>query len=962
MFSDFKGRSRHEPPEQRLPVIVWSRLYFDLEPYLIERSADGAALLALYHRQLGTVAAAAYLAGDEQRRAHEHLAKYFAPQDYFLESVEVQRQRALATPPTPRLANRRKIDELCWQRLREAEETGACDVLEDTLGEFDAIEAAAEGGMLFGLLADFNSAVALISRQRAPQRVVQLIFEALRTDANFMVRHPTTALQCLWNHCWWVDCAGLEDHYVITQQESDAAPLPDHDELVSAIVRRWRGRKAEARLETPWLRSRRPPRVRLGSGQRAVLRGHQMGVLAVAVAENDRLVRASYDQTVRIWDLTTGAQLFCIATPAVWNLTVSPDGASVAASGREHITIWDAASGLERTVVASAQPTRGGLSFGSDSSQLLVLSPDGVLTVHDTASGGIVRKTLLNPRNIRQATFSPRADKVCLLTLANELIIVSLGSGDVVLCDRQLGSATGVAWSPDGRRVVTGGSDGTLCLLDVSSAKIVRRPNALDGTAEALSGCGLGLSGAMALVGSGVVVAFAPDGTRFAAARESGRVDEHLNSVVVFESVSLTEVRRLAGHEDLVRALCFCSDNLLASGSADMSVRLWDLTNEGGARYSLRYTGSPLYGVAQFVPDGRSIVQESIDSSKTVFDVETGRPLVHWRDHRWNISSPPGPVGPYDLISEGSETIVRLRATGDVVGWLPVRLHKFSIHPKRPLLAGHESESSYLHVYSIESEPAAPRIDGDPGEATTSFARLASLLRQEVSGSADELQKNQAVAAARGDWPQYGEFLAEEIAIWDRHGETEAASYLADVISRLPGARPVVRTTPSAPSTTAARERASSLFAAAQQSFRAGDLAGAVAKLEEAVVADPAFGPGHYSLCEYYTQMGRYDDAIRHATRAIECEPKDADAYNNRAVAYAEKRMPAEAEADFDNAIMLRPDFPMAIFNRGALHFNAGHVEAAARDWKRFLELKPQSERADFIRKVFAQIGITPAC
>jgi hypothetical protein len=55
VFEDFKNRSYHQPPEQRLPVVVWSRLYFDLEPYLAERKADGVSLLSFYHRQLGEV-------------------------------------------------------------------------------------------------------------------------------------------------------------------------------------------------------------------------------------------------------------------------------------------------------------------------------------------------------------------------------------------------------------------------------------------------------------------------------------------------------------------------------------------------------------------------------------------------------------------------------------------------------------------------------------------------------------------------------------------------------------------------------------------------------------------------------------------------------------------------------------------------------------------------------------------
>lgn len=77
VFQDFTRRSRHEPPEQRLPVVIWSRLFYDLEPYLAERSAEGATLFTFYHPELGEVACEEYLAGEEMRERHHSLARYF---------------------------------------------------------------------------------------------------------------------------------------------------------------------------------------------------------------------------------------------------------------------------------------------------------------------------------------------------------------------------------------------------------------------------------------------------------------------------------------------------------------------------------------------------------------------------------------------------------------------------------------------------------------------------------------------------------------------------------------------------------------------------------------------------------------------------------------------------------------------------------------------------------------------
>ncbi len=75
--ADFLRRSPRSPQVDRLPVVVWSRLYFDLEPYLSERVSDGTVLLAFYHNQLREASAGQYLSGEAGRARHAALASYF---------------------------------------------------------------------------------------------------------------------------------------------------------------------------------------------------------------------------------------------------------------------------------------------------------------------------------------------------------------------------------------------------------------------------------------------------------------------------------------------------------------------------------------------------------------------------------------------------------------------------------------------------------------------------------------------------------------------------------------------------------------------------------------------------------------------------------------------------------------------------------------------------------------------
>lgn len=61
----------------RLPVVLWSRLSFDLAPYLTERMVDGSPLLSFYHRELGDISKENYLGGEKGLPFQEKLADYF---------------------------------------------------------------------------------------------------------------------------------------------------------------------------------------------------------------------------------------------------------------------------------------------------------------------------------------------------------------------------------------------------------------------------------------------------------------------------------------------------------------------------------------------------------------------------------------------------------------------------------------------------------------------------------------------------------------------------------------------------------------------------------------------------------------------------------------------------------------------------------------------------------------------
>jgi WD40 repeat protein len=77
------------------------------------------------------------------------------------------------------------------------------------------------------------------------------------------------------------------------------------------------------------------------------LRGHEGYIWSVAFSpDGKRIVSASYDHTARVWDVNTGEEIFILSghTDEIWSASFSPDGKHiVTASNDQTARIWNAA-------------------------------------------------------------------------------------------------------------------------------------------------------------------------------------------------------------------------------------------------------------------------------------------------------------------------------------------------------------------------------------------------------------------------------------------------------------------------------------------------------------------------------------------------------------------------------------------------------------------------------------------
>ena len=153
--------------------------------------------------------------------------------------------------------------------------------------------------------------------------------------------------------------------------------------------------------------------------------------------------------------------------------------------------------------------------------------------------------------------------------------------------------------------------------------------------------------------------------------------DEEAAGAIVRARVHLFEsVRTLEGHKHFVFGSAFSPDgSMLATGSADSSVILWDVA--GGKERRLEAHTNSVFGVA-FSADGKFLATASGDKTIRLWDVASGKPLKSFEGHTKQVRSV--------AFSPDGERLVSGSYDGSVRLW--------SIAEAKELksLAGHESD------------------------------------------------------------------------------------------------------------------------------------------------------------------------------------------------------------------------------------------------------------------------------
>ncbi len=117
----------------------------------------------------------------------------------------------------------------------------------------------------------------------------------------------------------------------------------------------------------------------------------------------------------------------------------------------------------------------------------------------------------------------------------------------------------------------------------------------------------------------------------------------------------------------------------------------------------------------------------------------------------------------------------------------------------------------------------------------------------------------------------------------------------------------------------------------------------AMADFDRAIEIDPDNAWAYNDRGRAHAEIGEYAKAIADYDRAIAIDPNNAMAYHNRGYAYSEMGERDKAIADYDRAIAIDPNNARAYNNRGSAYDEMGERDKAIADYDRAIALDPNS-------------------
>lgn len=418
--------------------------------------------------------------------------------------------------------------------------------------------------------------------------------------------------------------------------------------------------------------------------------GHLDSVVACAVTKDSkRLVSVSLDQTLRLWDLNSGALLlhFYGFSGTAGSFALTPDGQGLLYAAEDQtLVMYSLATGAQLTKLTGRTGKAVALTITPDGQYAIAAGSDSSLHVWQLATGELIH-TLLG-HTAQASMLAVSRDSRTLWSASWDQTVRSwdLPTGRCTQILRgHTGAVNGLYLTPDGKQLLTTSWDHSLRVWDLGSGTQRR---VLAGHAAPINACVLSSDGKLAIsasddhtlrvwdLGSGrelrvmtehtaavkscvlgpdgkTVISVADDCTlrqwEIATGNELRVFTGHISAVTCCivapdgrqllsgsEDRSLKlwdlsvepDTNRAAGHIDAITSLWLSPDGMeLITASEDYTLKVWDLL-EGTVNRTFMHEGA--VSACAGILEGRNVVSASVDRSVAVWDTQNGAELLRF--------------------------------------------------------------------------------------------------------------------------------------------------------------------------------------------------------------------------------------------------------------------------------------------------------------------------------------------